>query len=348
MIVLEEHPGMELVQCIESNGTVWSTKGRNIQRREQGRQWQSYASFPWTAPRDFFSINRIGRRVARADMSSVFVTSCSHVLGIRAGVVFRVERNQLHALGEISGDIPLAGGFCEDTDCQIYFGEYFLNPMRNPVRVWRIRPDLRGLEVAWEFPEKSVRHVHSVCLDPYDSGVIWVATGDDTNECYLWRTNDQFQTLERFGDGTQAWRAVTIYFTEEYVSWITDSHLAPNYAMRFARGTGEVETGQPFPASVWFGTKTMDGIFVAMTTVEKGPGILRSQASIYVSRDAFHWQEIQAFDKDGWRPYSLFKAGVIYCPVGSMTSERFWLSGQGLVGFDGCTRLVDLEVAAVS
>ena len=89
--------------------------------------------------------------------------------------------------------------------------------------------------------------------------------------------------------------------------------------------------------------KTVEGEYVSFTTVEVGPAIRTNQCQIFISDDAFHWQKVGSFHKDFWRPMTLFKFGVINCPVGSQSSRRLIISGEGLRGIDGKTIEIDLH-----
>jgi hypothetical protein len=228
----------------------------------------------------------------------------------------------------IQGDSVLHRSFSEDAQGNIYFGEYFMNPERRPVRIWRVAPDLKSWEVACELP--GVRHVHGIHADPFDPGVFWATVGDFAGECFLVRTQDGFQSTQRFGDGSQIWRAVNLFFTKESVNWLTDSNLELNHACRMKRVDGTLEVGQDIDCSAWYGCTTREGLHVAFTTVEQGPGILSNQSSVLLSRDAFHWEKVAGFKKDFWRPVKVFKYGVISCP-------------EGLVGLDGCSIRAEIQ-----
>jgi len=212
-----------------------------------------------------------------------------------------------------------------------------MNPKRGSVRIWRVSPAMDSGEIAYEFPAGSVRHVHGVFRDPWDPEALWAAVGDLQGECHYVRTHDRFRTIETFGDGSQIWRAVTLFFTRDHVCWLTDSNLEQNHACRMERKTGKLEIGQKIDNSSWYGTLTKEGVYLGFTTVERGPGIHRQESSILVSEDAFQWQEVHTFKKDFWRPVRLFKYGVISVPTGQMPLGDFWLSGEGLVGLDGCS-----------
>jgi len=342
--ILEQLVGIGTLQHVEGDGTAWGTHNRRILRRSSGA-WRVLGEFPPTYPRDLLGWTRLGTRAARADQSNVYVNRSGTAIAIRSGVVYRLSPSpfSLDRIGQLKGDCALHGGFCEDPDGFVFFGEYFRNRERESVRVWRVRPDGRGMDVAHEFPAGSIRHVHGVFRDSFQKDTYWVATGDYAGECYLFATDASFGRLERVGEGTQRWRAVTLYFTDEYVCWITDSHIEQNYACRWRRRDGAFETGAKVDCSAWHGTTTIDGLYVACTAVEKGPGIMSDRASLLVSRDGFVWREATSFKKDRWRPYAAFKAGVISCATGANDSQSLYLSGQALSGFDGITLRVAID-----
>jgi hypothetical protein len=340
--ILHTFPQIGIVHHIDNDNTIFGTKNRNIYKY-YGNKISMISRFPRTYPRDFFTFSRILARAARADKSNIYVNTNQKMIGIRGGVVYAIDENAgPRPLFTIQGDCVLHRGICEDKEGWSYFGEYFINPQRTSVYIYRIEPDLKSWEVAYKFAPGKIRHVHNIFSDPYDKNLLWVTVGDYENECYILKTDDRFKTVRYFGNGEQIWRAVTLYFTESHICWITDSHLEQNYAYRMNRRTGKIERGQKFACSSWYGCTTKQGVHVAFTTVESGSGIQGNESSIYVSEDAYNWQEIFSFKKDRYRPYSIFKNGVISCPSGSPDLENFYISGEGLIGLDGltlCTRI---------
>lgn len=282
----------------------------------------------------------------RADKANVYVNAHGAVLGIRGESAYHVEGGRLRALCRLQGDCVLHRGICEDPDGNVYFGEYFMNPRRRPVRVWQCDAGLRAARVVHEFQAGSIRHVHGVYRDPFDAEALWLTTGDYRGECYLFRTRDRFRTLERFGEGTQTWRAVTLLFTRDHVTWITDSHIDQNHACRLRRADGALEIGEPIPCSAWYGATTREGLHVMFTVVEKGPAIQRREASLLVSEDGFRWTEALSLAKDAWRPVRVFKFGVASLPSGVLSAEDLYVSGEGLRGLDGTSLRLSLRRGA--
>ena len=295
-------------------------------------------------PRDLFGFSRPTTRAMRSDKCNVVVNSSGKVMGIRGSVVYALEQDKpARSLFSIQGDCVLHHSLSEDQQGWTYFGEYFMNPQRQPVRIWRISPELDYWEIAHEFKAKAVRHVHGVYHDPFEKENYWVTVGDFNGECHLLCTADRFKTFRSYGDGSQNYRAVNLFFTRDYITWLTDSNLKLNHAFRLQRKTGKVEMGQELDCSAWYGCPTREKVFVAFTTVERGPAILSRASSVLVSEDAFHWEKVHSFKKDFYKPLQLFKYGVISCPSGEMSIHELYLSGEGLVGLDGCSLKACIE-----
>jgi hypothetical protein len=344
--VLEKLPQVTIVHHIEPDGTVWASYKRRVLRKTKNN-WRPVSKFPFSAPRDFFGFSRPTARVMRADKCNLYVNNAGFILGIRGGRVYAFRKDlRPYPLFQIQGDCVLHRGICEDRNGWSYFGEYFMNPDRDPVRIWRVSTELDSWEIAHEFNAGSIRHIHGVYKDTFDRETMWVTVGDYAGECYFFKTVDGFHSMERYGDGTQIWRAVNLFFTPDYVCWLTDSHLDQNYACRMDRSTGQLQLGQKIDCSTWYGATTHEGLHIAFTTVEHGPAILRQESSLLISSDAFHWKEIYNFQKDFYRPIKLFKSGVICCPSGILSAKNFYISGEGLVGLDGCSLCLRIEPKA--
>ena len=341
--ILETYPEITILHHIEPDGTLWGSSGRKILQKRDEEDWQEITSFPKVPARDLFSFWRPTARALRADKCNIYVNSLGNILGIRASQVYVIKENKPPLpLFQINGDSVLHGGICEDTEGWSYVGEYFMNPKRDPARIWRISPELKHWEPAFTFEAGSIRHVHGIYPDPYDPDALWATTGDFENECYLFRTDNRFNSIQQFGDGTQMWRAVRIFFTRDHICWLTDSNLTQNYACRMRRSDGMIEIGQKIDASAWYGAMTSEGQYIAFTTVEPGPGIHTDMSSILISEDGFSWKVQYQFKKDYWRPMKLFKYGVISCPSGKMSGKEFYISGEGLDGLDGASLKVDI------
>ncbi|NMB60893.1 MAG: hypothetical protein GYA18_00965 [Chloroflexi bacterium] len=342
MQILETYPRMTILHHLDLDGKLWGTSRRTIWVRRR-QVWEQYARFPFHTPRDYFGFSRLSARAFRADKCNIYVNHFDRVLGIRAGKVYAIEEGKKPTvLFSINGDCVLHGSLCEDAQGNIYFGEYFMNPAREPVRVWRVTADLQAWQIAYIFPAGSIRHVHGVYRDPFEDQAFWITVGDFKGECYIYKTTDGFRAFTKYGSGEQIWRAVRLFFTPTHVCWITDSNLEANHACRMDRRNGQLEMGMGIANSGWYGATTREGLHVAFTTVERGAGITSKFSEILISEDAFQWHSIYRFKKDRYKPLQVFKYGVISCPSGPVSNHDFYISGEGLVGLDGSSMRIDI------
>lgn len=313
-----------------------TSAGRTIYAHPIGGRSRN-VRLPFRYPRDMSFGIRILERLMRADKCLV-VPHANAVVVIRGGKVYRWD-DRLVELGDIQGDCPLHASACAGNSGALYFGEYFMNPDRGLVRIFRVCPKGESLEVAYVFPAGKIRHVHGVYRDPFHQGRLWVSVGDNDGECFLYWTDDEFASLSRMGDGSQLWRAVGLVFTASKVIWGTDSPHQTNHFVSWDRNTGKLEVGQQVDGTVWYAGTTSDGMFFAGTSVEKGPGVTTDQARVYLSRDGLEWSPCASFTKDAL-PMPLFKWGTLSFPTGTFPVSRIWVSGEALRGLDGVSQLL--------
>ena len=259
---------------------------------------------------------------ARRDGIVLLYQGCMHF--------YDLERRSLRRTGALRqcGNVLHRG--IAVTPRGIYLGEYGRNPQRRPVPIYRSSDDGRSWDVAYEFPAGSIRHVHGVYADPY-SDRLWIPTGDRAGECWLVSADYDFTDVVRHGDGSQAWRAVTLFFEPDRIVWAMDSEGETPHLQVFDRSTGALARGRAFPGPVWYGKRLADGRALLQTTVEIGAGVRRAQACVFTSSDLDHWREVACFDKDRW-PMRWCRFGVVGFADGHQTAEDFVLFGEALQG----------------
>ena len=118
----------------------------------------------------------------------------------------------------------------------VYAGEYSSDPNERHCVCRGVFPATG--EAAWDtildFPSLSewrsdpstlhaVRHVHTVTVDPY-TGHVWVGTGDTDVHSKLLYSDDNGESFRLVGVGDQAYRTLSIWFTERYVYWSMDAY----------------------------------------------------------------------------------------------------------------------------
>lgn len=296
---------------------------------------------PFVFPRDLNFNIRLIERFTRADKCHISKISNNCILIIRGSVVY-LWKNELIKIGTIKGDCPLHSSSSIANSGNIYFGEYFMNPKRISVNIYRVNPILNNIEVAYTFPSGSIRHVHCITKDTYFNNRLWVTVGDENGECFLYWTDDEFNSLNKIGDGSQLWRAVGLIFTKTHVCWGTDSPNYDNHFIRMQRSDNTIEIGQKVPGTIWYTGTTNDGLHYASCSVENGKAIRTQEALVYISRNALNWEIASSFRKDIW-PMPIFKWGTISFPSGNFNSKNIWISGEALKKLDGCSKLLYIE-----
>ena len=286
-----------------------------------------------------FEPTRLTRRLARVDKGACVPIAGSSRLFVfyqTRSYVFDMDTQRLDQTGNFVFRNPLHGGTAE-LEGRTYFGEYFPNPEGRAVHIYASDDECRSWDVAYTFDAGTIWHIHGVFRDPFEDGRLWACTGDYDGQCQLITTTDHFKTVERFGDGSQKWRAVSIIFTADALYWGMDSPLSSVHVMRFDRKTGELEQGQPLPGPVWFSKQFTDGGAILQTSVEHSegnPGVTSRSAKLYASKDLDNWTEVDSFPKDRY-PHRYFRHGVLHFSDGAQTSQDFTIHGDALVGFDG-------------
>jgi len=332
-------PDATIIHFLDSESVIFS-KGRRV--THVTRHGIVRIRLPFCFPRDLCFGFRLAERLLRADKCLCHPFR-GGVVVIRGGIVYYWTHCESRRLGGIAGDTPLHRSACIGVSGSLYFGEYFMNPDRGEVKIWRVTGEAPTLEVAWRFSPGALRHVHGIYEDPFVPQRIWVTVGDLCGECYFYFTDDEFASIHRIGDGSQLWRAVGLMFSESHLLWGTDSPSMPNAFMAMCRETGQVTRMQEVDGTVWYAGRTLDGWYFASSSVENGLGVTTDQARVWLSRDGFKWTCAASFRKD-WLPMPLFKWGTISFPAGYFPLESLWIFGEAIQGLDGRSMLLRVRV----
>ena len=333
--VLSQLPG-EIAHFYEpsSNSYVFS-KVNSFWGLVDGRSF-SFA-LPLGLKKRFLASSRLGRRLSRVDKSVATLNyHRDGVVAIFQGRIFFYDllADCVTVVGSMHSCRTILHNGIAVTPYGIFFGEYGANPDRNSVPLWGSVDDGRTWDIAYQFPEKSIRHIHGVYVDPYSSS-LWIATGDFDGECGLFEADrHDFSSMLRYGNGGQSWRPVSLLFEQKSIVWGMDSPLEASFLQTFSRASCRISQGQKFPGPVWYSKEFSNGFYALQTSVEIGLGSTSSSAHLYASKNLNDWTELASFKKDIF-PKRLFKFGVIAFAQGDQSSDDFVIFGESLVGLDG-------------
>ncbi len=175
----------------------------------------------------------------------------------------------------------LKHAFAYDIDNKyIYAGEYTLdsNNMHSVYRGTVSPTGLKEWQKVYQFDSagsnsvNSVLHIHVVTVDPY-TGTVWIGTGDNDNESRLYYSKDHGETWNLFAIGAQYFRILSMWFTQDYVYWNTDSGIETQVVSRAKRTdmnnkdlTPRLESGQTKAGVRYFVYKT-NGVLPTAGTI---------------------------------------------------------------------------------
>jgi hypothetical protein len=219
-------------------------------------------------------------------------------------------------------------GVCT-TDDNVILGEYWSNPERMPINIYRIEPSGRRSEVLYRFDSGQVRHIHAVQKDSY-SELIWLMTGDEDSECMIASLDLENGELKQVGVGSQKWRTVSLAFRPEAIYWGTDDPVGHNHIWRLDRSTGETKSIGDVIGPVYYNV-CLDDYIVFGTTVEKGEGQQDGLGRLYAVDAEDRIVQIWERRKDLWDAH-LFGYGIFEFALGHLGNNQFWVTEKGYKG----------------
>lgn len=337
---IKKIPNAEVVHYFSGDDIITS-KFNKVSVTYNG--YQCTVKLPTSFIDSIFGLVRLSRRALRLDKCNVFVSGHFLIL-IRKYKVYsyNLKTNELkETLTLLNCRNILHQSMGQNKAGELFFGEYGNNGERKPVNVYKSSDNGQSWEVIYQFEAGEIKHVHGCYYDPYEDK-IWTLTGDFKKENVIMKSDSNFIENEKIGDGSQTYRAVSIFFQPNSVHWVMDSPIERSYHYEMDRKTHKITQKEPFPGPVWYLKELSDGYYLAASSVEIGDGVLDNYAHLFVSKDLETWTEVATFEKDSL-PMRYFKWGVIALADGEQTSKRFALHFEALKKVDGKSYIYQLD-----
>lgn len=280
-----------IVQEYDQNGTLWASRGMIIYKLDKDHhKFTKVAHVParlslfWL--RNFTILRKFTVRPECIEMVS---TGSGDICALSAGKIYHLQPGEkkfketfiLDHYG--FGDQGMRNdGIVSVGDGTLYFGEYFSNPERTEVKLYKSNNNGRSWEVAFSFPEGQIRHIHAVQKDPW-FGKLWVCTGDADHESMLAFSADSFRTVTSIGQGNQIWRICQLVFTENALYWGTDTGddiLGGIY--KWDRESKELVQLLKSNRAFFYGTRLANGTVVMSTNREGRSNERDDRTRIYI------------------------------------------------------------------
>ncbi len=340
----EKLPQVDYVHYLTDTHVYASSRNHILRRGLSGGRFERVATLPVRSGLDRLLLShKLSRRAGRKRIENIAVLPSRTIIAIMDGSVFRIDGagavTRVFQMARCRG--TLHGGVAIDARGDLYVGEYWRNPRRTSVEIFRGTNDGTAWSRQYASPAKRFRHYHGCFYDRWED-CLWFTTGDLEGENYIGRSDPAFTAVQYIGDGSKAYSAVNLLITETFIYFANDNPYGPNYIRRMHKKTRTFETLQAINGPAWYGYQTSDGWMLFASTVEYSTTTRDGQGHLYLSRDGREWCDAFTWRKDPWRPWSVFQFGIINFPGGApTTSASVWLSGQA---FRDC----DLSVWRVS
>lgn len=235
-------------------------------------------------------------------------------------------------------------------DCVLY-GEYINDGAENEIRIFRRASGSGVWAPVFSFEAGRIKHIHAIFSCPRRESLI-VFTGDKDCESGIWEIARDFSGLRRILGGSQQFRAVAGFVTEDGIVYATDAPNEPNGLFfcdytggsrrRLAEIAGPAIYGAPLPGGRYvFSTSVepeKDRGLRSWVSYRRGRGIADSRSHLYLVEPDLTVRELYAGKKD-LLPMRLFGFGTFQFPQGQR--EGVTAVGQSLRGLDGKTIALD-------
>ncbi len=289
---------------------------RILESRDAGETWTLMTALPMSRGDKALLSSRLLCRLFRKGVHHLVVRDNFGVL-IANDTVFLLENNLVRKMELLRGSRPLA--ICTAGN-SFFYGEYRANLERSPIHIWTLRENEGPWQIAWTFSK--IRHIHGIFHDPYTDD-LWVTTGDLDHEAGIWRTDNEFGTLQRIAGGSQQFRTVQLLFDREHVYFGSDAPDETNHIFRMDRAGKQIEKLTAVGSSVFYGCKVGDSLFFS-TAVEPSKINTTRHTEVWGSEDGNNWQDVLRIKKDIWS-MRYFQYGQVKFPEGPGDGENLWV-----------------------
>jgi hypothetical protein len=275
---------------------------------------------------------RLISRLLRIEVTEVFKVKDEYYCIAKKGI-FKYE-NKYNTFEKIfvinRGSRPI--NIAIDNEDNVYFGEYFDNKNRVDVNIYMMKAGSSVFEKVYVFKKNMIRHIHGIYYDKYEN-ILWYVTGDEDHECIIGYTKDQFKSINNILIGSQQFRAVKLFFYEDYIIYATDTPNEENFVYKIERKDYKVEKILPVIGSVIYGVQNEFCCFIS-TTVEPSKVNSYKYSALYYSFGGNNWVKLFEYEKDCYS-MKLFQFGSIIFPKYETKSEYLYFYGRALKKIDG-------------
>ena len=258
--------------AVGKNSGLYYRKGKLYMGDARGQDQTFFCKIPMGWLRGLLVKLRLMERLLRLEPRVACALSDGNFLLSCGGVIYRVDVAQKTLCKELqlrpgmNNPLSFTKYYAGEAEEEILFGEYFSNNQKESVCVYR-RKNGKWSQ-AYRFPAGQIYHIHNIVVDDH-KGCFYVLTGDQDQESAIWRSTDNFQTLEPLVRGNQQYRSCVAFPTEEGLIYATDTPRETNRLYRLYQEAEQWKIAPicTIPGPCIYGTQRENGWYFA-TSVE--------------------------------------------------------------------------------
>lgn len=245
-------------------------------------------------------------------------------------------------------------------DASVCYGEYFYNPNKKSVHIWKKKHDEDKFKIAYTFKQGIIEHIHAIIPDIIRN-VVWILTGDFGKSAGIWVAENNFREVTPVAIGKQFYRACVAFPVSEGILYATDSQLESNSIrlLRYDKKKWTSEIIYHLDGPCIYGCK-VNNQFIFSTSVEPGfsknafiidlfdrkpgPGVKKNASQLVIGNLDNGFKTITHWEKDIW-PMRLGQFGTIIFPHGKNPTNSLFLYSIGLKNHDNLMEIYDFNTA---
>jgi len=243
-------------------------------------------------------------------------------------------------------------------DDGVYFGEYFSNPKKDAVSIYKKSNDGSWIS-CYRFCSGEINHIHKLVPD-IENKCVWILTGDFGNAAAIWCATENFNKVELIVGGEQKFRACVAFPYKSGLLYATDTQFQNNSIRILAKKNDKWESVllSEIKGPSIYGMET-SGFYIFSTSTEPGerkkgklfslidnrpgPGIKDNSSDVIVcNKNTLDCSVVLTRNKDMY-PYRLFQFGVIMFPSGLSHTNIFHMYNVGSINNDMNMEIHDID-----
>jgi len=163
-----------MIHHISEDHTIWGVRGYHVYKSPDGVRFKRAFKVPCGNLISWLGNFRFIRALTRySELCEVFPLRSGTILAFSGGYIWRSTDgghffrrvHELRHFGIGVGCGVMLQGMPEDKEGVLYYEEYFRNPGRGPVFVYRSMDDGKNWEVVHRFKPGNIQHIHSLQFD---------------------------------------------------------------------------------------------------------------------------------------------------------------------------------------